>query len=126
MRVDFCAKFARRSNGAVFNVLFQMRSLDEAYKTNVVNTLSGIKVYQLSYYPHFTHPNNTLYLNSCGDDEFTITPPICATHPLPLPLAPNDVNATIEQNIALKLVQQKNQYLADVSRISTYFKRNSK
>lgn len=103
---------------------FQLKSFTDVYKTNVVNALSAIKVYQLSYYPHFTHPNNTLYLNSCGDDEFTITPPICVTHPLPLPLA-NDVNVTVEQNIALKLVQQKNQYLADVSRISTYFKRNS-
>lgn len=98
--------------------------MGDAYKTNVVNALSAIKVYQLSYYPHYTHPNNTLYLNSCGDDEFTITPPICATHPLPLPLA-NDLNAHVEQNIALKLVQQKNQYIGDVGRISTYFKRDS-
>lgn len=103
---------------------FQFKAFTDVYKTNVVNILSDIKVYQLSYYPHYTHPNNTLYLNSCGDDEFTITPAICATHPLPLPLT-NDVNATVEQNIALKLVQQKNQYLADVGRISTYFKRNS-
>lgn len=100
-----------------------MKSFDDVYKTYVLNALSAVKVYQLSYYPHYTHPNNTLFMNSCGDDEFTITPAICVTHPLPLPLA-EDVNGTIEQNIALKLVQQKNQYLADVSRISTYFKRN--
>lgn len=101
-------------------VCFQFKSFSDVYKVNVVNALASIKVYQLSYYPHSTHPNNTLYLSGCGDDEFTKTPAICATHPLPLPVA-NDTNAIVEHNIALKLVQQKNQYLADVSRISTYY-----
>lgn len=106
-------------------MFLQFKTFAEAYKSNVVNVLANVKVYQLSYYPHYTHPNNTLYLNSIDDEEeFTITPAIFATHPLPLPLA-NDVNVTVEQNVALKLVQQKNQYLADVGRISTYFKRNS-
>lgn len=105
-------------------------------RSNVVNVLSSIKVYPLTYFPHYMHPNNTLFLNGNederGDDEedfgedekFLPTLGVRSTYPIRLKL-PTDINATVQQNIVLKLVQQKNDYLNDVEKLIGNYKRSS-
>lgn len=105
----------------------------------MVNVLSSLKVYPLTYFPHYLHPNNTLFLNGneddCGDDDdgaaggedekFLPTLGVRSTYPIRLQL-PTDVNAMVQQNIVLKLVQQKHDYLNDVEKLIGNYKRLSK
>lgn len=107
------------------------------HRANVVNVLSSIKVYPLTYFPHYLHPNNTLFLNGNdndddddenygGEDEkFLPTLGVRSTYPIRLQL-PTDVNAMVQQNIVLKLVQQKNDYINDVEKLIGNYKRASK
>lgn len=59
------------------------------------------------------------------EDVFNPTLDIQTTYPLPLVL-PTAVNAKIEDNIALKLVQQKNKYIGDVAKTTGNCRRASK
>lgn len=109
-------------------------------RSNVVNILSSIKVYPLTYFPHYLHPNNTLFLNgnpddyddNCGggdgdaeeEENFPPTLGVRSTYPIRLQL-PTDINSMVEQNIVLKLVQQKNDYMNDVEKQIGNYKRAS-
>ncbi|XP_055315408.1 uncharacterized protein LOC129575597 [Sitodiplosis mosellana] len=103
------------------------KSFSDGRRSNVVNILSSLKVYSLQYFPHNLHPNNTLFLN--GKDEHaadeTINPSlgVQATYPLKLDLA-TDINLTVENNIVLKLVYQKNDYINDVAKLTGNYKRS--
>lgn len=109
----------------------------EKYRSNVVNVLSSIKVYPLTYFPHYLHPNNTLFLNGNNDDNddfdgggdgeeeaFVPTLGIRSTYPVKLQM-PTDINSIVQQNIVLKLVQQKNDYLNDIEKLIGNYKRAS-
>lgn len=88
----------------------------------------------MTYFPHYLHPNNTLFLNDRVDNEddedyeeekFLPTLGVRSTYPLRLQL-PTDINSTVQQNIVLKLVQQKNDYINDVDKLIGNYKRASK
>lgn len=90
----------------------------------------------MTYFPHYLHPNNTLFLNGNEDDhgdddmdfedeKFLPTLGVRSTYPIRLKL-PTDINATVQQNIVLKLVQQKNDYINDVEKLVGNYKRSSK
>lgn len=98
-------------------------------RTNAVTILSSLKVYSLTNFPHYLHPNNTLILNGNdrGEDDELFTPSLGVQSSYPVKFhLPTDVNSTVEQNIVLKLVQQKNQYLNDITKITGNYKRSSK
>lgn len=97
-------------------------------RINVLNLLSSVKVYSLNFFPHAVHPNNALFINGTEDDEdvFNPTLDVQTTYPLPLSLPATDVNSTVENNIVLKLVQQKSQYISDVAKLSGNCRRASK
>lgn len=98
-----------------------------AENRNVVNTLSSVKVYSLQYFPHYLHPNNTLFLKEDGEDEDGPTEPslgLQATFPVKLQIS-TDINSVVEENIALKLVQQKNDYINGVAKLTGNYKRSS-
>lgn len=88
-----------------------------------MNSLSSLKVYTLTTFPHFLHPNNALVLNENVDEEETYTPSLGIRATYPLQLA-TDLNAKVEDNIVLKLVEQKNQYLHDVDKLTGNYKRS--
>lgn len=96
----------------------------DGHKANVVNLLANVKVYQLSFFPHHVHPNNELVQNRNFSDDDTDRSRIYSTYPIPLI---TQINSTIEDNVALKLVEQKCQHIYDVNKASTCFvKANSK
>lgn len=87
-----------------------------------------MKVYPLTYFPHYLHPNNTLFINGNGRDEdelFTPSLGIQATFPVQLQL-PNDINTVVEENIVLKLVHQKHNYINEATKLTANYKRSSK
>lgn len=90
-----------------------------------MNVLSSLKVYTLSSFPHFLHPNNALVLNENGNEEETYTPSLGIRASYPLQLATN-INTKVEDNIVVRLVEQKNQYLIDVDKITGNYKRSCK
>lgn len=59
------------------------------------------------------------------DEKFLPTLGVRSTYPIRLQL-PTDINATVQQNIVLKLVQQKNDYINDVEKLIGNYKRASK
>lgn len=59
------------------------------------------------------------------DEKFLPTLGVRSTYPIRLRL-PTDINATVQQNIVLKLVQQKNDYINDVEKLIGNYKRASK
>ncbi|XP_031618550.1 uncharacterized protein LOC116337797 [Contarinia nasturtii] len=103
------------------------KSFSDARRANVVNTLSSLKVYPLQYFPHYLHPNNTLFLNGNDDDteeeKFNPSLGIQATYPLQLNLS-TDINTVVDENIVLKLVHQKNNYINDVAKLTSNYKRS--
>lgn len=107
---------------------FNLQILSENRRTNIANCLSSLKVYQLTYFPHYLHPNNTLFLNDIEQEDDEMIYPsigIQATYPVQLRL-PTDINTVVEENIVLKLVQQKNNYLNEVVKLTANYKRSSK
>lgn len=110
------------------------------HRSNVINVLSSIKVYPLTFFPHYIHPNNTLFLNGIDDshpdndddyvggggDEETFIPTlgIRSTYPIKLKL-PTDINSIVQHNIVLKLVQQKNDFINDMEKLIGNYKRAS-
>lgn len=95
----------------------------------MVNNLSSLKVYSLTKSPHSLHPNNPLTLSGNeNDQENDILSPslhINATYPQQLQL-PTDLNSCIEENIVMSLVQQKNQYINDIAKLTANYNRTSK
>lgn len=94
----------------------------------MVNALSSLKVYSLTYAPHYLHPNNTLFLNGNENDEdedlFTASMGVQSTYPVKLDLL-TDINVIVDENIVTKLVQQKTNYINDVTRMTANYKRSS-
>lgn len=97
--------------------------LSDGQKQHVVNTLSNLRVYQLNTFPHHIHPNNTLYIKNASDDDFVPSLRLRSMAPFPLHLV-TDVNEFVQHNIVLKLVQQKNQYITDIAKLTGNFKRS--
>lgn len=61
------------------------------------------------------------------EDEELFTPSLGVQSSYPVKFhLPTDVNATVEQNIVVKLVQQKNQYLNDITKLTSNYKRSRK
>lgn len=114
-----------------FFFIFHFQSFADMYRSNVVNVLSSIKVYPSTFFPHYLHPNTTLFLNGTDDadddgEEETFTPTfgIRSTYPIKLPL-PTDINSIVQQNIVLRLVQQKNDFINDAEKLIGNHKRSS-
>lgn len=113
---------------------FVLKIFSDMHRSNVVNVLSSIKVYPLTVFPHYLHPNNTLFLNGNDDNNddydgteegaFVPTLGIRSTYPVKLQL-PTDINSIVQRNIVLKLVQQKNDYINDIERLIGNYKRAS-
>lgn len=89
-----------------------------------MSSLSSLKVYALTNFPHFLHPNTALILTD-QDDEETYTPALGIRTTYPLQLATN-LNSIVEENIVLRLVEQKNKYLHDVEKFTGNYCRSSK
>lgn len=89
----------------------------DSYKINVVNALSALKVYHLSFSPHFLHPNNSLYLSGQDDELFRPSTGVQSTYPQVLAAVTN-INEIVEDNIVLRLVQEKNRYISDAAKIA--------
>lgn len=90
-------------------------------------------MYSLAHYPHYLHPNNTLFLsgrrndNNDDDDDtelFTPSMGVRSAYPMQLHL-PTSINAKVEQNIVLKLVHQKQDYINNVAKSTNNYKRTS-
>lgn len=88
-----------------------------------MNSLSSLRVYTLTTFPHFLHPNNALVLNENADEDETYTPSLGIRATYPLQLATN-INTNVEDNIVLRLVERKNQYLSDVDKVTENYKRS--
>lgn len=85
-------------------------------------------MYSLQYFPHNLHPNNTLFLKGKYEDVdeeiFNPSLGVQATYPVKLDL-PTDINSIVEENIVLKLIQQKNDYINNVAKLTGNYKRSS-
>lgn len=98
------------------------KGLVDHHKSTTLNLLANTKVYQSTFYPHHVHPSSDLVHNESYKNVFDPTR-IVTTYPAPL-LTENAGRGV--ENIALKLVQQKNQYLYNVRTASTCFEKAKK
>lgn len=110
---------------AIKLTFFSFQSFSDSRRANVVNLLSSLKVYSLQTFPHNLHPNNTLFLNADNDDDEMYNPSlgVQSTYPRKMDL-PTEINTTVEENIVLKLVQQKNDYINEVNKLTGNYKRS--
>lgn len=102
-----------------------LQNFSETRLSNVVNSLSSHKVYTLTNFPHFLHPNTALILNEQDDEDETYTPALGIRATYPIQVATN-VNAIVQENIVLRLVEQKNKYLNEIEKVTGNYKRSSR
>lgn len=89
-----------------------------------------MKVNSLTNFPHHLHPQNTLFLNGNDNDDeeedkFSPLLGVKSTYPQKLHM-PTNVNEMVEENIVIKLVKQKQNYINKVTKLTANYKRASK
>lgn len=99
----------------------------------MLNCLSQLKVYTLTYTSHYLHPNNVLTLDAEhtadneNDEPTEISLDIRASYPyeLQLPDEVADRDVPVKENIVMDLVQKKHRYLSEVNKVTANYHRTS-
>lgn len=100
-----------------------------SYKNKIINCVGHTPRQTLLYFPHYTNTSSVLYANdSDEDDDDEDAPPsttLSTTLPKLLYVSEND-KGNDDQQVVLKLVQSKAEYVVDVGKTSTLCLRDGK